>query len=357
MQLVVRPASFRRLCLVLTCPLALGACTSTSGRSPMLHSGTPTGTRSSVTAGSASPGTVPRSAEAAVTLRVTALRWHLPVPLSREVALSAGGGLELVGGLTAGGDSTDAVLLLNPRTGVSRAWGRLTTAVHDAAGAVLGGQGFVFGGGNTNSVATVQRLRPGGVSVHSGVLPRLRSDLVVAGVNGSAYVLGGYDGTLLDSSVLKTTDGYTFVAVGSLPVPVRYPAIAVLDDVIWVFGGQAASGASSVIQRIDVNTGRSRVAGRLPSALTGAAALVLRGQVYLCGGLTPTGGTTAIRRFDPAGIRTTLVGHLPTALENSGSAVIADTGYLLGGEDPDTTSLVVQLRLTAPDAAPSQVTR
>jgi hypothetical protein len=356
-QLVIRSASFQRLCLVLICPLALGACTSASGPSLGPSSRAPTDSRSSFTAGPASPSRAPRSAVALVTLRVRTLPWRLPVPLSREVALSAGGALELAGGLTAGGVSTDAVLLLNPRTGASRAWGRLATAVHDAAGAVVGGQGFVFGGGSTNSIATIQRLRSVGGSVASGVLPRPRSDLVVAGVNGGVYVLGGYDGSSLDSSVLKTTDGTSFVAIGALPVPVRYPAIAVLGDVIWVFGGQAATGGSDVIQRIDVSTGRSRVAGRLPSALTGAAALVLRGQVYLCGGLTPAGGTAVIRRFDPVGIRTAIVGHLPTALANAASAVIADTGYLLGGEDPHTTSLVVQLQLTAPDPAPSQVTQ
>ncbi len=259
-----------------------------------------------------------------------------------------GSDLELVGGLTAGGASTAAILLLNPHTGRARAWGQLAAATHDAAGAVLAGRGYLFGGGDTGSAATVQRLRRNDVALMSGSLPRPRSDLAAVGIGGAVYLVGGYDGTALASSVLKSTNGTTFTSVASIPVPVRYPAITVLGDTIWVFGGQNAAGPTDVIQRIDVRTGRSRVANRLPSALSGASAVLLHGQVFLCGGTTPAGISNTIRRFDPISGRTRVVGHLPTPLSNAAAAVLDNTGYLLGGETPTTTSAVVKLQLTPP---------
>lgn len=101
-----------------------------------------------------------------------------------------------------------------------------------------------------------------------------------------------------------------------------------------------------MIQRIDIRTGHSHVAGRLPAGLSGASALLLHGQLYVCGGTTAARISDAIRRFDPASGRTRVVGHLPTPLSNAAAAVLDDTGYLLGGETPSTTSAVVRLQLT-----------
>src|ERR1700733_10605384 len=79
-------------------------------------------------------------------LQVMPAPYQLPAPLSREVALPAAGGLLIEGGLTAQGTSTDAVTRLDPVTGVPRRAGRRAAATHDAAGASLGGQMYVFGG-------------------------------------------------------------------------------------------------------------------------------------------------------------------------------------------------------------------
>src|SRR5579859_4348614 len=72
-------------------------------------------------------------------LQVMPAPYQLPAPLSREVALPAPGGLLIQG------TSTDAVTDLNPATGVTRRVARLAAATHDAAGAILGGQTYLFG--------------------------------------------------------------------------------------------------------------------------------------------------------------------------------------------------------------------
>jgi hypothetical protein len=112
-------------------------------------------------------------------LQVTPAPYQLPAPLSREVALPAGGGLLLAGGLTAQGTSTDAVTSLDPVTGATRVAGNLAAATHDAAGAILGGQTYLFGGGTSASVPTVQAFAAGGAPARGtvvGRLPAARSD-------------------------------------------------------------------------------------------------------------------------------------------------------------------------------------
>ena len=84
---------------------------------------------------------------------------------------------------------------------------------------------------------------------------------------GTTYLLGGYDGTAYDATVLATTDGRRFTVAARLAVPVRYPAVAVLGGQIWVFGGQTSHGTTNDIQRIS-----------LPGAGPGAAGQTVRGR-------------------------------------------------------------------------------
>lgn len=278
-------------------------------------------------------------------LRIGRAAWELPGALSREVVFSVGGSLEVAGGLRPDGTTSGTVTVIDPRTGRSRPIGSLAVATHDAAGASLGGHSFLFGGGVGASEATVQRLTSDGSRVLTASLPHARSDLVAARVGAAVYLLGGYDGTAWAAQVLRTTDGSHFATVTRLPVPVRYPAIAVEGRMIWVFGGQAQAGPTSVVQRIDVDRGRADVVGRMPHPLADASAVVLGGRILLCGGSVAGRATATVQRFDPHTLQFTDVGRLLQPLQDAGSAVIDGVAYLLGGEAPRTTRLVETLRL------------
>jgi hypothetical protein len=100
--------------------------------------------------------------------------YQLPEALSREAVLPAGNGLLIIGGLTRGDVTADAVTRLNPVTGEARVIGRLAAPVHDAAGAVLAGLAYVFGGGVPGSLPLVQAVGPDPGTGVVGRLPAVR---------------------------------------------------------------------------------------------------------------------------------------------------------------------------------------
>src|SRR5258707_1061051 len=195
-------------------------------------------------------------------------------------------------------------------------------------------------------------------------LPRPRSDLTAVTQGGTTYLLGGYNETGYDATVLATTDGRRFTVAARLAVPVRYPAVAVLGGQIWVFGGQTSHGTTNDIQRISLpgagpgaagQTVRGRkmtaaaVAGHLPEPTTGAAAFTLGGAVYVAGGQTAparpgqaTASPSATLTTSRAGIRyqpgqpAALAGSLPVPRAHPGRRAVGGPPLLCGGADRET---------------------
>jgi kelch-like protein 20 len=296
-------------------------------------------------AGSA-PNRVARGGHAARSIvRASVERWHLRQPVSREVVLPDGARLAIVGGLDGNGDTTARVDLLDPANGAIVATRPLARAAHDAAGAIVAGRAMVFGGGSATSQSWIQQQAATGRWQVVGALPAARSDLDAVSVSGSAYVLGGYDGTHLDPSVLRVSTGTSVEVVGRLPVPVRYPAVAAVGDTLWIVGGLSRAGPTAVVQRFDVTSGQVSVAARLPVRLDGATAVALGGQVYVCGGVVAGSSTAQIYRIDPATGHVSRAGRLPARVSYAGAAVLHNAAFIVGGETPAASARVIRLRL------------
>ncbi len=312
------------------------------------------------------------------------LPWHLPTPLSREVLTAGSGGrLVILGGLH-GSVSEKSVESIDSANGSVRAIGSLPAGVHDAAGSVIAGRDVVLGGGSPATVAGVEAFAPPatpgrlGAFPHAGSgaigqLPAPRSDLATATIGGSTYIVGGYDGANADPQVLATTDGRAFRRVASLPVPVRYPAVAALSGKVYVFGGERISGVGAGgpvddIQMIDPRSGAASIVGHLPEPLEAAAAVTLGGHIYLAGGDTSTpqtsvtgvGSTQLSPPVHPgatAGLYTVssiwalnrsrtgmlLAGRLQVPVSHAGAAVLGDRGWLVGGESGGAQLNAVQM--------------
>jgi hypothetical protein len=271
-----------------------------------------------------------------VGLRAVPEAWHLPAAVSRPVVLPSGQGFLILGGLATGDVSTSRIVTVDPATSTSQLAGRLALAVHDSAGAVLGGQAFVFGGGSYSTVAHVQTWTSG-VATETGSLPDSRSDLAAVTIGATAYIAGGFDGTTMTPDVLATTDGVSFRKVATLTVPVRYPALASQGQDLWLFGGvtstsEGGTADTDAIQRVDLTTGQTTVVGHLPQAMGHATAITLDGTVFVLGGRSGTVPSSTIWRLEPSAGTVVAAGQLPNALSDAGSVVVGGAGYLVGGE-------------------------
>ena len=280
-------------------------------------------------------------------LRVRPAPYRLPAAISGEAVSPDGRGLLVSGGLLADQSSSGSVIRVDLRTGRSVVAGHLAMPVHDAASAVLGGRLLVFGGGTYSSSAAVQRPSPAGGAMY-GTLPAPRSDLIAITEGTTAYLAGGHSGGTYARTVLATTDGRHFRVVARLPLPVRYPGVVAAGAQLWIFGGLTPSGPVSAVQRVNLRTGRARLAGKLPHPLAAAAAFVLDGTIYVAGGLTPRSparasgpsrlvASSAVLRFDQARPSFAAAGTLPVPVAHAGVAVTRGVAYLVGGLDGSRT--------------------
>jgi hypothetical protein len=159
-------------------------------------------------------------------------------------------------------------------------------------------------------------------------------------VGPEAVVFGGYDGAEPLDSVLRTVDGSRLTTVAQLPVAVRYASVVADGSMLYVLGGELASGLdSSQIQAVDLAKGTAAAVGNLPGPLSHASTVVLGGRTYILGGRLAGHTTDQILRFDPASVRAKLTGHLPRPIQNAAAATAGDVGYLFGGLDPQGTTL------------------
>ena len=257
-----------------------------------------------------------------------------------------------MGGVEANQASSSGVFRLDPTTGALTQTGTLALPTHDAAGAVIGGRPFVFGGGAQTVDDAVQSLPLAGPATTTGHLPQPRADLAAVEIGTTVYLVGGYDGNTATRAVLATTDGVTFRVVAQLPIGVRYPAVGAIGNMIYVFGGESARTPSAAVQTIDVRTGSARVVGQLPGPRTQAAAFSIAGTLYLAGGLTPRGPSSDMLRFDANRASFAAAGSLPAPVADAAVTVIANRAYLVGGEAAaPVAGVVIISETTAPEAA------
>jgi hypothetical protein len=296
--------------------------------------------------GAAPPATTyPNSPASIPAIEAAVVPWSLDVASSRQVVLPGPAStLTVLGGLSASNLSLDRVFSLDTATGRERQLGTLAAGVHDAAGARLGSEDLLFGGGSPLTGAGTEQfpVQSGAGFVTAtvpGRLPQPRSDAAGVTIGSTAYIVGGYDGTRPDPQVLSTTDGKDFSVVASLPVPVRYPAVAALGGKIYVFGGEAITGAGAggpvdAVQVVDPLGRTATEIGPLPQPLMGAAATVVAGHLYVAGGVGATSSAPlpGVWVFDTATGKLVGAGALPSPVAYAGDAVLGARAWLVGGE-------------------------
>lgn len=174
-----------------------------------------------------------------------------------------------------------------------------------------------------------------GSVITTGQLPTRASDVAVATLGRSTYIVGGYDGSHWLDTILAWHPGVPPRLAGRLPFGLRYAAVAAAGHHLIIAGGTTTSGVTDAVLSFDPVSGAVKKVGRLPVPLTHASAAWIDGRMLVVGGRREvTGGqTSAVLEIDPISGAVRQVGRLPHPL--SDAAVVALDGKLLvaGGED------------------------
>jgi len=175
-------------------------------------------------------------------------------------------------------------------------------------------------------------------------MPRARSGIGVAVVNGKIYAIGGQNG----EGVLNTTEKYDpvtneWTTKTSMPTARSDFGIAVYQDKIYVIGGTIGPGTAlgeslltGATEVYDPETDTWETKTSMPTHRQGLEANVVSDKIYLIGGVIHAGGFT-IWGFDenevysPATDSWITKAPLPTAVWGYSSAVVDNKIYLIGG--------------------------
>lgn len=275
----------------------------------------------------------------------------LPSDHYQAQAVTVGGKVLVMGGLSAKKSSTSVVWSFDPATGTTTQTGSLTATLNNAAVVAFGDTAYVIGGATPKgAIDTIQSYEPGAkTATVVGKLPSPRTDAtaVVDPKTSAVYLVGGWDGTNPTNDILMSTDGITFTPVVALAEPVRFASAAIHDGALWVFGGEWNNAASGSIQRIDLAKREAKVVAQMPAPISHAMGFTIDGNIFVAGGRVGGGRSNEIRRFDPETFTFTDAGKLTSNLSDAAIAVVDKSAYVLGGLAPLATRQIQRLSPTA----------
>ncbi|MEB3330090.1 MAG: kelch repeat-containing protein [Candidatus Sericytochromatia bacterium] len=255
-------------------------------------------------------------------------------------------------------EPSDAITLLPaPLEGLPPSL-QLPLATFGAGHAVHNGLLYWFGGYGFGGVqATTGSIDPAaGTATLRSPLPsgrRLVSPAVAA-IGPRIYLTGGLEGG--GTAVAETraydpaTDSWLDEPLPSQPLPISGQAVAVVDETLYLFGGDDPGEGGAPLPTAQVlawKPGRDPAfvpQPEMPTPRAGATAVVVGGRIWVIGGVEPLGGQTgAVEVYDPAAQRWSLRPPLSVPRAYAAAALIDGRIVVAGGllgRDP-TVSLPV----------------
>ncbi len=243
----------------------------------------------------------------------------------------------------------------------SVAWvrkGALDVARSHPSVAVHDGKIYTFGGGGMNfaSMNLVRMYDPvAGRWEKRADMPTLRSGTVAATVGDRIYVMGGgfkqANGTFRFLTAVEIYDPLrdAWETGPDLLQPHDYPAVAFLDDHIYVMGGHhpdATRGGPQTdpgfdfCERLDIASGVWEAIAPLPTPRFALSAVVMGGKIMTMGGVAFSSkgfnNFDFIETYDPAaGVWARDAVTLPWTAAGQGSCVLDGQLFIFGGYSGD----------------------
>lgn len=201
---------------------------------------------------------------------------------------------------------------------------------------VLGG--FGLSGGGVVAPLPVYQYRPSSDSwSHLTELPVGVNHTGLAHVNGSLYIIGGFQGTTFRATnrvMIFDLDALQWREGASMPTARGALAVAVVDGRIHAIGGELANGSDTGAHEVyDPALDQWSIAAAMPSPRNHHAAAVVGNDIVVVAGrdrVTTTLTTTEIYNTTTGTWRTGA--DVPTGRSGVAAVSFGDSLYLFGGE-------------------------
>jgi hypothetical protein len=281
---------------------------------------------------------LPMSA-APLTYQATA-QLQQPVFASTAAPIPGKPAFSLLGGLDSSQNATAEVANVTPtRTATV---GTLPVSLYAAAAVTLKNQEYIFGGAEGSAAtATPEQgilsysVLGSGTITEIAHLPSDNYGLSAAAIGGTIYLVGGDDGSATLATIVAWRPGAKAIIVKTLPVALRYAAVAAVGDKLVIAGGLMANKTAS--DKIFIfNTSTHTIhtlRAKLPTGLYAASGATLGTLAYVIGGQpgyekAPVG---TIYSVDPSTGKLARAGTMTTPRAEAAAVVVNNAIYLAGG--------------------------
>lgn len=271
----------------------------------------------------------------------TGWRQAPPLPVARlgVGAAALDGRLWVVGGLTADRQTSSRVDVYDPDSGTWSAGPELPVPVHHAAVVAAAGRVWSIGGHRGvpfHPVAYVFALDPAeGQWRAAEPLPSARGALAAAVVDDVIYVMGGQTE---DETAVATVERYDprngfWEPLPPLPTPREHLSAVGLGGTVYAIGGRVGSLSSGLtsFDALDSDRLRWRSLSPVPTAGGGMAAVALDGRIHVLGGESPEGALARHEAYDPEQRRWLPLAPLGVARHGLGAGVVGGRLHAVGG--------------------------
>jgi hypothetical protein len=291
-----------------------------------------------------------------------------PIRASAATRIPGKTAFTLLGGLDSSDNATAGVGTVTSSS--TTVVGYLPASLFAAAAVTVGGDEYLFGGAEGTATDPVPQPYIYSYAVNGtqavaevAELPTGNYGLGAALVGGTVYLIGGDTGSAtLDTILSWKPHGSAPQSVATLPVALRYSAVATVGEDIVIAGGLTTAGtASDAVYVFDTVTDKVReLSAKLPVGLYAAAGAALGNLAYVLGGAEITAGSrtplATIYSVNPATGQLARAGNLQYPVAEESATVVGQAIAIAGGLS-DGNAVSYDGTLTAHQAATTTTTK
>jgi len=250
-----------------------------------------------------------------------------------------------------GGTRSDQVEAYDPTNDTWTVVAQMPTRRAFVHAAALRGSIYVAGGFERNNyVSSVMAFTPEPVATFTAAscltmvtaarvpMPTARSNMGVAEVGGMIYAVGGFDGNtnFLTMNEAYDPDADRWIVKAPMPVARETTASAVVDEKLYVIGGNAQGDCVNLNQVYDHKTDTWTTKASMPTPRCSLSAVALDGLIYALGGTNTSGSIkySTVEIYDPASDTWTASPEMPTGRQYLAAVALNDNVYAVGGWNP-----------------------